>query len=334
PLSGRGRINTDAQVFRPVLSSYKGVVLSSALYPSYSDINTYHMAACALDTAIRNSIACGGKLSHLAILDNFCWCSSKDPKRLAQLVDAVKACYNYAVGYGTPFISGKDSMFNDFNGYDENSKSIKISIPPTLLISTIGVMPNLEKAVSSEFKRAGDVIYLLGETNDELGASEYYKLLAKQEGTNAIGNKVPKVDLKKNLKIYQMLEKVIEKELVASSMSVNSGGLGIALAKACVGGILGCNISIKNLPGNLYGVYGGNASVGVKLFSESQGRILVSVSQKNVKSFEKIMKGISYVKLGKVLKNQKVIISNKQKVVDTNVKKLYKIYHRFSESMK
>src|SRR3990167_1040887 len=118
PLSGRGRINTDAQVFRPVLSSNRGVVLSEALYPSYSDINTYHMAACALDTAVRNAICAGGTMSHLALLDNFCWYSSNDPTRLAELKDAVKACYDYAVGYGTPFISGKDSMFNDFKGYD------------------------------------------------------------------------------------------------------------------------------------------------------------------------------------------------------------------------
>src|SRR3989338_6679897 len=112
PLSGPGRINTDAQVFRPVLNSNKGVVLSSATYPFYGDISTYHMAACALDTAIRNIVAAGGTLSHLAILDNFCWCSSDDPRRLGQLVETVKACYDSAVAYGTPFISGKDSMFN------------------------------------------------------------------------------------------------------------------------------------------------------------------------------------------------------------------------------
>src|SRR3989344_7655280 len=150
PLSGRGLINTDSQVFRPVLSSNKGVVLSSALYPSYGNINTYDMAACAIDTVVRNTVASGGSLSHLAILDNFCWCSSYDQRRLAQLVDAVKACYDLAVGYGTPFISGKDSMFNDFRGYDEKGNPVSISIPPTLLISSIGVMKNLNKTVSPE----------------------------------------------------------------------------------------------------------------------------------------------------------------------------------------
>ena len=327
PLSGPGRINTDAQVFRPVLNSNKGVVLSSGVYPSYGDISTYHMAACALDTAIRNTIASGGTLSHLAILDNFCWCSSNDQTRLAQLADAVKACYDYAVGYGTPFISGKDSMFNDFRGYDEKGNPIAISVPPTLLISAISVMPDFYKTVSPEFKNVGDYIYLLGETNDELGASEYFKFLAKKEGNNSIGNNVPKVNLEKNLKTYLALESVIQKELVASAISVTSGGLGIALTKACIGGMLGCQVSLSPI-GKTYGV-------DVKLFSESQGRILVSVSPKNVKSFEKIMKDIPHTKLGRVSKDNKLIITDAEnKVVDTNVKKLHTIYHSFSNKMK
>ncbi|OGI65225.1 phosphoribosylformylglycinamidine synthase [Candidatus Nomurabacteria bacterium RIFCSPLOWO2_01_FULL_39_18] len=321
PLSGRGRINTDAQVFRPVLSSEKGVILSTGVYPSYGDINTYYMAACALDTAIRNIIASGGSLSNLAILDNFCWCSSYDKTRLAQLVDAVKACYDYGVGYGTPFISGKDSMFNDFRGYDEKGNPIAISIPPTLLISAIGVVPDIYKIISPEFKNVGDVIYLLGKTDDELGGSEYYKSL------KAVGNDVPKVNLEKNLKTYLALERAIQKELVASSISVTSGGLAIALAKTCVGGMLGCNISVRGMPGS-------SKSADAKLFSESQGRILVSISPQNISAFEKIIKNIPYAKMGKVVKDGKFTITDKTKIVKTDVKKLYKIYHRFSEKMK
>ena len=330
PLSGAGRINTDAQVFRPVLSSDKGVILSSGIYPSYSDISTYHMAAAALDTAVRNSVASGGKLSHLAILDNFCWSSSYDKTKLAELVDAVKACYDHAVGYGTPFISGKDSMFNNFEGYDEKGRGAAIAIPPTLLISAIGVVPDIYKVVTPEFKKSGDIIYLLGETRDELGASEYFKLLAKREGSNAIGNNVPMVDIKKNLQTYQALESAIEKELIASSISLNSGGLTIALAKASVGGMLGCNISIREKNGSMASVL----TIDARLFSESQGRILVSVNPKNIPAFEKIVRNASCVKLGKVSNDGKVIINYNKKVVDTNVKKLHKIYHRFSNQMK
>ena len=160
---------------------------------------------------------------------------------------------------------------------------------------------------SPEFKKDGDIIYLLGETNDEQG--------------------VPKVNLEKNLKTYLALEKTIQKELVASSISVTSGGLAIAVAKACVGDMLGCNISTQIAPKAL--------SVDAKLFSESQGRILVSVAPKNIKQFEKIMKGISFTKLGKVEKSGKIIITDGSlKLIDTNVKKLHKIYHSFSEKMR
>ncbi|MBI2630957.1 phosphoribosylformylglycinamidine synthase [Candidatus Nomurabacteria bacterium] len=326
PLSGRGRINTDTQVFRPILKSDKGVVLTSSTYPSYGDISAYNMSACAIDTAVRNTISAGGTLSHLAILDNFCWCSSNDPKRLYQLTEAVKACCDTAVGFGTPFISGKDSMFNDFKGYDENGKPIEISVPPTILISAISVMPDFNKTISPEFKNAGDIIYLLGETHDELGGGEYLKNIHPAKGTPQEGN-VPKVDVKKNIKTYLALEKAIQKELAASAISVNSGGLGIALAKASVGGMIGCDVSIKNIKGTA-------KSVVSKLFSESQGRILVSVSPKNARAFEKIMEKISYAKLGKVTNGDKFIITDKTKVIDTSVKKLHKIYHKFSNSMK
>ncbi|MFA6177517.1 MAG: AIR synthase-related protein [Candidatus Paceibacterota bacterium] len=321
PLSGRGRINTEAQVLKPVLNSNKGAVLSSSTYPSYGDISTYHMAACAIDTAIRNTLCAGGTLSHLAILDNFCWCSSNDPKRLAQLIDSVKACYDYAVGYGTPFISGKDSMFNDFKGYDEKGNPVAVSIPPTLLISAISVMSDLNKTISPEFKNTGDVIYLLGETNDELGGGEYLKMFG------VVGEDVPKVDLKKNIKIYRALEKVIQKGLIASAISLNSGGLAIALSKACVGGMVGCKVSLDHI-GNSFGI-------DVKLFSESQGRVLISVSPRNISEFEKIIKNIPYTKLGKITKDEKLIITNgKSKVIETNVKKLHNAYHKFSNSQK
>ncbi len=326
PLVGRGKINSEAQVFRPLLSSQKGVVLSTGVYPSYSDISTYAMAMCALDTAVRNSIATGGTLSHLAILDNFCWCSSYDEERLGELVASVRACYDGAVFYGTPFISGKDSMFNDFKGYDEKGNPVAISIPPTLLISAIGVVPDIKKVVSPDFKIAGDTIYLIGETNDELGASEYNKMLAK--GSGAIGNNVPVVNLEKNKKTYLALENAIKKELIASSTALTSGGLAVALSKSAVAGGLGFSVSLKNIVGNA-------ENVDAQLFSESQGRILVTVSKKNISAFEKAMKGVALSRLGTVSKTNICIISDKQgkKAVDTTVQKLSNSYHSFSKKM-
>ncbi|MDQ5971279.1 MAG: phosphoribosylformylglycinamidine synthase subunit PurSL [Patescibacteria group bacterium] len=325
PLSGAGLINTDAQVIKPVFKSDRAVVVTSSVYPSYGDINTYDMTSCAIDTAVRNAICAGGTLDHLAILDNTCWCSSYDEVRLGELVDAIRACYDTAVDYGTPFISGKDSMFNDFKGYDKDGNSVAISIPPTLLISAIGVMKDFNKAVTPEFKIAGDTIYILGETHDELGASEYYKQIGKNI---AIGNSVPKVDTKKNTKIYKALEKVIAKGIVASAISVNSGGLAQALAKASVGGMLGINVDLKKLAGTA-------SSIDAKLFSESQGRIVVSVAKGNVKAFESLIKNIPYTKIGQVKSGKEFLIKNgTQKIVDTKVDTISKFHNSFSNSFK
>jgi phosphoribosylformylglycinamidine synthase len=122
PLQGKGRGCSEAVVSRPVLSSNKGVVKSQGFDSSYGEIDTYHMAACAIDTAIRNYVAAGGNINHLALLDNFCWCDAYNPGRLWQIKRAAEACYDFATAFKTPFISGKDSMFNDFNGYDENGE--------------------------------------------------------------------------------------------------------------------------------------------------------------------------------------------------------------------
>ncbi|MFA6991807.1 MAG: AIR synthase-related protein, partial [Candidatus Gracilibacteria bacterium] len=129
PLQGKGKVNANASVTKPFPESEKGIICSQALHPNYADIDTYHMAACSIDEAIRNAIAIGGTLDHLALMDNFCWSNSNDPERLGQLKAAAQACYDYATKYGTPFISGKDSMFNDFSGYDKDGKPIKISVP-------------------------------------------------------------------------------------------------------------------------------------------------------------------------------------------------------------
>jgi len=199
PLQGRGRINADATVSRPVLSSQKGVVLSQGLYPRYSDYDAYYMAACSIDTAIRNAVVVGGDVDHIALLDNFCWCSANDPVRLGQLKRAAQACYDYAVVYGTPFISGKDSMFNDFKGFDDEGKPVMISIPPTLLISAIGVIPDVTKCISLDVKLPGDLIYILGETHEDAYAP---------------------VNGKKNAALYRAFYNMTSNNAIASALSV------------------------------------------------------------------------------------------------------------------
>ncbi len=283
PLQGRGRINADATVSRPVLFSEKGVVLSQGLYPNYSDYDAYYMAACSIDTAIRNAVAAGATIDHLALLDNFCWCSANDPVRLGQLKRAAKACYDYAVTYGTPFISGKDSMFNDFKGFDEKGGSVTISIPPTLLISAIGVIPDVTKSISLDVKVPGDLVYVLGETNEDAWAP---------------------VDAKNNLRLYRAFYQLATRNLIASAISVYRGGLGVALAKTTMGGMLGLDIDLSAVPGTA-------KTADNILWNESQGRIVVSVAPKNIKSFEMGLKNIPFACIGRVNDTQLFTIKRK-----------------------
>ncbi len=295
PLQGRGRVNAETAVIRPVLDSNKGVVLSQALYPTYSEIDPYNMSASAIDSAIRQAVAAGADPDKLALLDNFCWCSSNDPERLGQLKLAVKACFDYAVAYGTPYISGKDSMFNDFKGYDENGKPIAISIPPTLLISSIGVIPDITKVVSLDAKVPGDLVYILGETFEELAGSEYFQL------KNAISNAVPKVDPRKNKLMYDAFYQAVQKNLIASSISIGRGGIATALAKKAIGGQLGLSVSLQNLPGQI-------SRDDFALYSESQGRILVTIAKEKKTAFEKAFAGMSFLQIGSVTKEQLVAV--------------------------
>lgn len=318
PLQGKGRVNASASVSRPKLDSKKGVVMSQGLCPRYSDIDTYHMAASAIDQSIRNIVATGADPDYVALLDNFCWCSSLDPKRLYQLKKSLEACFDYAISYNAPFISGKDSMFNDFKGFTPDGKPVLISVPPTLLISSISVIPDIQKVVTLDFKKSGDTIYLLGETKDELGRSEYEHYISDKEDKEFIGKNVPTVDAEKNLKMYRSYYKAVQKDLVTSAIPLDRGGLGIALVKSAMAGKLGADVDLGKI--RITGSrLGGRDDVSnksmitgedVKLFSESNGRILVSVSSKNSPAFEKIMSKHDIHKIGQVTDNKKLSISN------------------------
>jgi phosphoribosylformylglycinamidine synthase subunit PurSL len=317
PLQGKGRVNSDSSAIKPILNSNKTAIMSQALYPTYTELDSYNMSAACIDTAIRNIVAAGADPNAIALLDNFCWCSSTEPERLGQLKKACQACYDFAVAYGTPFISGKDSMFNDFKGFDKDKKQVKISIPPTLLISSIGVIDDFSTAVSLDAKMPGDLIYILGETHEELAGSEYFSM-KKLNGTT-----VPSVNAKKNKKVYEAYYIAIQQKLIASSISINRGGLGIALAKKALGGMLGINVDLKSLPGTV-------KRYDFALFSESQGRILLTIAPQNKIAFEKIMKGNVYSCIGKVTNNSKIVISglNGRELINLDLKKATESYRK------
>ena len=272
---------SDAAVIRPLLDSFEGIVVANGICPRYSDIDAYHMAAAAIDEAVRNAIAVGAPLDRLAGLDNFCWCdpvrSEKTPDgeyKLAQLVRANQALYAITTAYGVPCISGKDSMKNDYQ-----IGAVRISIPPTLLFSTLGKMEDVRKAVTMDVKQPGDLVYILGKTFRELGGSEWYAL------HGAIGNGVPKVDAKTAKARYEALHRAISAGLVASCHDCSDGGLGVALAETAFAGGLGLAIDLKAVPAE------GITRNDELLFSESQSRFVVTVSPGNREAFEALLAG-------------------------------------------
>ncbi len=314
PLQGRGGVNADAAVLQPLPHSTKGAVLSHGYLPWYSDIDTYAMAAASIDSAVRNAVCAGASLEHLAILDNFCWSSSNTPERLYELKKSAEAIYDVAVAYGTPYISGKDSMFNDFRGYTAKGEKVHIAAPPTLLISALGVIDDVVHATTLDFKAEGDRVYLIGETHDELGGSEYFAMLGE------VGTHVPKTDTKRNRMTYRALENAMRQGLVASTTSVGRGGLAAALAKACVAGQLGAMVDLTKLPGNAKH----DDSI---LFSESQGRVLVSVRGGEEAVFEKVINGTVFSKIGTVRGTELSVVLPKN-TVKLPVSKLTDAYRK------
>ncbi len=309
PLQGKGRVSGETSVTRPALNSNKGVVLSQGLFPRYSDIDTASMAAAGLDMAVRNAVAAGVDFSQLALLDNFCWCSSDEPERLGQLKRAAETIYDIATKYQTPFVSGKDSMFNDFKGYDESGKAIKVSAPPTLLVSSIGVIPDVERSISIAPKAAGDSVYILGKTNDELGASEYY------DEAGYLGNNVPETDAHQNLRLYKLYARASRDRLISSAMAVGYGGLAVTLAKKAISGGFGLDIDLSDF----------DLRNDKMLFSESTGRIVVTVSPKNKKSFERNFKGFEDCHyIGSVAYSENLFIRDILKIGIKSLEEAYK----------
>ncbi|MEW6220682.1 MAG: AIR synthase-related protein [Thermodesulfobacteriota bacterium] len=282
---------SDAAVLRPVLTSFRGLAVSHGICPRYSDIDAFHMTACAIDEGIRNALAVGASLEHMAGLDNFCWCdpvlSDKTPDgpyKLAQLVRANQALARYTRAYGVPCISGKDSMKNDYL-----VAGTKISIPPTLLFSVVAVLPDVRQAVTMDLKRPGDRVYVLGLTRPELGASEYAGLLG------AIGNTVPQVREEEALPRYQALAAACRQGLVASCHDCADGGLGVALAECAFAGGLGLAVDLDRVPA------AGIDRTDVLLFAESQSRFVVSVAPEKVPAFEALLAGTGCALVGEVL---------------------------------
>ncbi|MDF1592234.1 MAG: AIR synthase-related protein [Desulfobacterales bacterium] len=305
PLVGADRdVNSDAAVIRPVLASIKGLAFSQALLPAYSKIDAFHMTACSIDEAVRRLIAVGADPEHIGGVDNFCWPNIQFHPRnnpdgqfkAAQLVRSCRALRDMCLAYGIPLLSGKDSMYVDGHLMGSYGETHKVSALETLQFSTIGVLEDASKCVTMDCKVPGDLVYILGTTRNELGASEYY------EHFGYTGLHVPRVRSEECSRLYRALARAITQELVASAHGIYRGGLGVHMALVAMAGNLGLAIDLVSVPRE-----GIDGNVGI-LFSESAGRFIVSIDPAGRERFEKLFKGFDCACVGKVTKTPDVVI--------------------------
>ena len=302
---------SDACVTLPVLGSKKGVVIANGINPLFGDIDPYHMAASAIDEAIRNVISVGGRFDRVALLDNFSWGNPDKPDRLGGLVRAAQACYDIALAYGTPFISGKDSLYNE---YHDTSTGDQLAIPGTLLISAISVIDDVDKAITMDAKSPGNLIYVIGKTYDEIGGSHYTAI------HNFIGNSVPVVRPETGKRIIQSLNHAIDQRLIRSCHDCSEGGIGVACAEMAFAGGFGMDLDLSNVPRSNQT----NADELI-LFSESNSRFIAEISPQNQKEFEHALIGVPFNVIGQVTEGKEFIINGMttgEKIVDTTIDQL------------
>jgi phosphoribosylformylglycinamidine synthase len=291
----------DAAVIRPKYNSDKGLAISCGMNPCYGDIDPYWMALAGIDEAIRNLICVGAKPERIALLDNFCWGDCTKPETLGTLVRAAQACYDGAIAYDAPFISGKDSLNNEFRRDD----GTRISIPSTLLISAISIIDDVSKCVTMDAKKAGNLLFIVGLTKDELGGSHYENLKLKTQNSKLWN--VPKTDLKTAPKIARRLAEAIAKGLIVSCHDCSEGGLAVALAEMAFAGGVGIEADLRGLSKDP-----DCSAVDSQLFSESTSRYIVEVEPEKYGDFAKLMLGLPFGQIGRVTDSQNLVIKSQK----------------------
>jgi len=309
PLVGKQRdVPSDASVIKPVLESTRGIAVSQALIPFYSEIDTYNMTAATIDEAVRKVLAVGGNPEHIGGVDNFCWPTienhpEKNPDgkyKAAQLVRSTWALRDYCLAYGIPLLSGKDSMYIDGNLEGPYGERRKVSGLPTLLFTVCSVVNDISKCITMDVKFPGDLVYVLGETKNELGASEYYQMM------DSLGLNVPAVDAEELLPSYQALYRAISEDLVSSCHAVSRGGLAVHLAMVAMAGELGMEIDLDQIPAE------DGLSISRLLYSESCGRFIITVAYEKRQRFEETFSGMKMGLIGTATESPDFSVKNSE----------------------
>ncbi len=300
---------SDAAVIKPKYNSDQGIAISCGMNPLYGDIDPYQMAMASIDEAIRNLICVGARADRICILDNFCWASCNDADTLGSLVRAAQACYDGAIAFGSPFISGKDSLNNQFICED----GTKISIPSTLLISAMSLVDDINKCITMDFKQSGNLLFIAGDTKNELGGSHYYKI------NGHLGANVPQIDLKIAPTLAIKISQAIAAGLVESCHDCSEGGLAVSISEMAFAGGLGVSVGLDSLPKS-----DDCQLIQSQLFSETLSRYVLEIKPENQDKFAALMGDLSFAKIGDINNSQQVIIndSNNNPVIDMDTASL------------
>lgn len=316
----------DAAVMKPLeTGGFRGFVLANGINPFIGEVDPYAMAFSCVDEAIRNAVAVGGDPQRLALLDNFCWGNPRRPETLGSLVRAAQGCHDASLYYKTPFISGKDSLNNEYIGSDGQ----RHAIPGTLLISSIAIHPDIRCSITLDIKAPENNIYLVGDFQPALDGSHALHLVGAQSFTDKSAlNKVPQRPAHAR-QIYQALHTAMMKGLVCSAHDLSEGGLSIAAAEMAIAGRLGINLDLSAIQINPV----------TTLFGETNGCLLVEIESENTAAFEDLLchhfsaAGIDqetplFLRLGITLIQPKLHIThNGQSMIDLPVSDLVSAFH-------
>jgi phosphoribosylformylglycinamidine synthase II/phosphoribosylformylglycinamidine synthase I len=290
---------SDASVLLPNPNSSKGVTLSNGICPQYGELDPYAMTFAAVDEAVRNAVAVGADPDRIAILDNFCWGNPTLADRLGSLLETSRACHDAALLYGSPFVSGKDSLYNEYT--DEQGQ--KHAIPGTLLISAVGMVPDVQKTVTMDFKKAGNLIFILGETKEELGASHYALLY------NLAGGKVPQ-PTKEPLRSFRKLHQAIQNGWIEACHDCSEGGLAVAVAEMSIAGRLGATVALQER----------TLTPEAWLFSETLTRFVLEVKPEHKDAFIQHFADAAFFEVGSVTEDSAFIITlESSELINTTV---------------
>jgi len=287
PLVGRGGEGPgDAAVILPVRGSTRGLAIANGLATAWSR-DPYRMTLAAIDECVRNLVCVGCDPSRVAILDNFCWPGCDAPEQLGALVRAAAACYDGALAYRTPFISGKDSLNNQFTTEDGRT----IRIPPTLLISGFGIVPDVRQCVTMDASTPGNLLIIVGVTTPALGGSHHELLCGAAAGERG---ELPEVDLTHGPVAARAVHSAITQGLVQAAHDCSEGGMLVAAAEMALAGDLGVHLDFVTLPTT------GAPDIVAECFGETPGRYLLEVRRDDVDAIARTLGDVPFSIVGEI----------------------------------